>query len=62
MANNVVIKVTPAELRTVATKIRSQAEDYAKQYISGCGFTIPYSSQGMAYGKQQAGHNDGAKN
>ena len=32
MANNVVIKVTPAELRTVATKIRSQAEDYAKQY------------------------------
>lgn len=32
MANNVVIKVTPAELRTVAAKIRSQAEDYAKQY------------------------------
>lgn len=32
MANNVVIKVTPAELRAVATKIRSQAEDYAKQY------------------------------
>ena len=32
MANNVVIKVTPAELRTVATKIRCQAEDYAKQY------------------------------
>lgn len=32
MANNVVIKVTPAELRTVASKIRSQAEDYAKQY------------------------------
>ena len=32
MANNVVIKVTPAELRTVATNIRSQAEDYAKQY------------------------------
>ena len=30
--------------------------------ISGCGITIPYSSQGMAYGKQQAGHNDGAKN
>lgn len=32
MANNVVIRVTPAELRTAATKIRSQAEDYAKQY------------------------------
>ena len=32
MANNVVIKVTPAELRTVATKIRSQAEDYVMQY------------------------------
>jgi WXG100 family type VII secretion target len=32
MANNVVIKVTPSELRGVATKIRTQAEDYAKQY------------------------------
>lgn len=32
MANNVVIKVTPAELRTAATKIRSQSEDYTKQY------------------------------
>lgn len=32
MANNVVIKVTPADLRTAATKIRSQSEDYTKQY------------------------------
>lgn len=32
MANNVVIKVTPADLRAAATKIRSQSEDYTKQY------------------------------
>ena len=32
MANNVVIKVTTADLRTAATKIRSQSEDYTKQY------------------------------
>ena len=29
---NTVIRVTPTELKTVATKVRTQAEDYAKQY------------------------------
>lgn len=32
MASSVVIKVTPEELRNVATKVRSQAEEYARQY------------------------------
>lgn len=29
---NTVIRVTPAELRSVASKVRAQAEDYSKQY------------------------------
>ena len=37
-------------------------EGKIKYECTVCGITIPYSSQGMAYGKQQAGHNDGAKN
>lgn len=32
MASSSVIRVTPAELRSVASKVRSQSSDYAKQY------------------------------